>query len=88
MYFDADMPECDLVIEPGWSCGPNFSGPIIGALANSEKGEAFLTAYCAATSDGEMDDDEVIGSASFAPEELDDLKRQARLAGVSFAEGL
>jgi hypothetical protein len=86
-YFDPDMPECDLVIERGWRTGPNCSGPIIGVFANSEKGEIFLTAYC--QDDDDFDDDVIIGSASFLPEQLDSFKRQARLAGVSFvAEGL
>jgi hypothetical protein len=75
---DEDLPDCDVVVEEGWSSGSGGSFPIIGAIANSEKGVAFLTAK-----HDQDDEDCEIGSAAFFPEELDSLKRQANLAGVS-----
>src|SRR5262249_59011496 len=48
-----------------------------------EKGEAFLTAYFKETAFAdEPDDDDVIGSGSLLPEELDQFKRMAAAAGV------
>lgn len=82
-YFYEDYPDCVVVVEPGIGFGPQGSFRIIGAMANSEKGVTFLTAYCQAKAEEEDDDGIEIESASFPPEELDRLKRQAALAGVS-----
>ena len=51
-YFYEDLPGCDVIVEPGvsaWSDadGKIHSARIIAAMANSEKGIAFLTAYFA-----------------------------------------
>jgi hypothetical protein len=89
-YFYEDCPECDVVVELAYSSwrdaetGEIEGARTIGAMANSDKGVTFLTAYCCAS--GEIDDEDQdfeIGSATFEPEELDRLKRQAALAGVS-----
>jgi hypothetical protein len=75
-----------VTIENGWSTGPNHSCAVIGYMAKSEKGEAFLTAY---SRDGLKQDDEedyVIGSGSLLPEELDRFKRMAAAAGVKLID--
>ena len=73
----------DVSIQKGSSTGPNHSHAIIGVLAESEKGEAFLTAYFKETAFAdEPDDDDVIGSGSLLPDELDQFKRMAAAAGV------
>ena len=74
----------DVIVENGWSAGPNYSHAIIGVLAETEKGEAFLTAYFKETAfaDEPDDDDGVIGSGSLMPKELDQFKRMAAASGV------
>jgi hypothetical protein len=72
----------DVTVENGWRCGPDCSHPIIGVVAETERGEAFLTAYCDETSETPGADDDVIGSASLLPEDLAGFKRMAIAAGV------
>ena len=74
----------DVSIQKGSSTGPNHSHAIVGVLAESEKGEAFLTAYFKETAfaDEPDDDDGVIGSGSLMPKELDQFKRMAAASGV------
>lgn len=88
-YFYDDLPECDVVVEPGGRAWRDANGKtqterIIVAMANTDKGVTFLTAYYRAQDD---DDDESedfeIESGSFDPKELDSLKRQANLAGIA-----
>ena len=92
-YFYEDLPECDVVVGPGYSSLENaetgeFEGMrTIAVMANSDKGVAFLTAYCRAKFEAQWAEDKdeefEIESGSFEPEELDRLKRQANLAGVA-----
>jgi hypothetical protein len=77
----------DVIIEDGWSSGPNHSHAVIGVLAQTEKGEVFLTAYLRETAFGsELDDDDVIESASLLSEDFDQFKRMATAAGVRLAD--
>ena len=93
-YFYEDMPPCDVVVEPGYAAawrnektGETEGHPVIGAMANSEKGVAFLTAYIRAKDEAtgkfKWTDDVQIETGTFPLEELDSIKRQAALAGVS-----
>jgi hypothetical protein len=77
----------DVAIENGWSVGANHSHAIIGVFAQTEKGEVFLTAYFRETAFGsELDNDDVIGSASLLPKDFDQFKRMAAAAGVRLAD--
>jgi hypothetical protein len=93
-YFYEDMPPCDVVVEPGYTAawrnektGETEGHPVIGAMANSEKGVAFLTAFIRAKDEAtgkfKWTDDVQIETVTFPPEELDSIKRQAALADVS-----
>jgi hypothetical protein len=67
----------DVIIENGWSLGPHHSHAVIGYLAETERGEVFLTAYHRETypEAWHEGDDGVIGSGSLLPKELGDFKR-------------
>jgi len=84
-YFYEDLPECDVVVEPGYPSWENEGMRTIAVMANSDKGVAFLTAYWRAIYEAQSAADEEFEfeSGSFEPEELDRLKRQANLAGVA-----
>src|SRR5215469_1591284 len=74
----------DVSIQKAFNTGPNHSHAIIGVLAESEKGEAFLTAYFKETAfaDEPDDDDVIIGSGSLLPDELDQSSGWPAAAGV------
>jgi hypothetical protein len=83
------MTDADVEISNGWTAMPNGRGfAIIGYEALTEKGETFLTAYCAETcEDGSFDPDKyTIGSGSMAPDELPLFRRMAAAAGVRLAD--
>jgi hypothetical protein len=76
-------------ISNGWTAMRGRRGfAIIGYEALTEKGETFLTAYCAETcGDDSFDPDEVtVASGSMAPEELRHFRRMAAAAGVKLAD--
>jgi hypothetical protein len=72
------MSSYDVIVERGWSSGPDHSHAIFGVVSESERGDAFLSAWF----ENPEDDDGVLGSGTVLPEELDNFRRMAAAAGV------